>query len=129
MSGSKSRAFPQPAGAYLVVEAMIAMAVFAIGFLAAGTLAVSTVRTNGRADMATRAAWLAAETIEGLKSAPLAALASGHDPGGGGPFEIGWQVTDTGIGGSRKVAVTVAWQRFGRRHQLTLSTITMGGGR
>jgi type IV pilus assembly protein PilW len=67
-----------PRAGYLLLEILISMAVFSIGFLALGTLVASTSANNTTGNIATQATLLAAETLERLKSSGgVAAIAPG----------------------------------------------------
>lgn len=114
---------------YLLVEIMIALAIFAIGFLAVGTMVLSTTRNNSTGNIATQATMHAIEKLEELKSLEVADMANDTDqPGQTGIFTRSWTVTDTGIGSSRLIEVTVSWNRMGQSRDVVLSTISRGNG-
>ena len=114
---------------YLLVEIMIAMAIFDIGFLAVGTLVLSTTRNNTTGDIATQATMLAIERLEQLKSMDVSAMTGDEgQPDQVGIFERSWTVTNTGIGASRLIEVTVSWNRMGQNRDVVLSTISKGNG-
>jgi len=114
---------------YLLVEIMIALAIFAIGFLAVGTLVLSTTRNNTTGNIATQATMLAIERLEELKSMDVSAMDGDEgQPDQVGIFERSWTVTDTGIGASRLIEVTVSWNRMGQNRDVVLSTISKGNG-
>lgn len=120
---------PDPEGGYLLVEIMIALAIFAIGFLAVGTMVLSTTRNNTTGNIATQATMHAIEKLEELKSQDIADMADSTDqPGPAGIFTRNWSVTDTGIGSSRLIEVTVSWNRMGQTRDVVLSTISRGNG-
>ena len=54
-----------------MIEVLIAMAIFAIGFLAIGGMVLSTTRNNTAGDTITIATMLAREKIEYLKTLPI----------------------------------------------------------
>lgn len=60
----------EPRG-YLLIEALIALSIFAIGFLAVGKMVISATRNNTRSNIITQATLLATQKIEELKSQPL----------------------------------------------------------
>ncbi len=121
--------FPGPENGYLLIEILIAMAIFAIGFLAVGTMVFSTTRNNTTGNIATQATMLAVDKLEELKSQNIGDIASDADPSGDlGIFERSWVVTDTGIGASRLIQVTVSWDRLGQTRNVVMSTITKGNG-
>lgn len=129
-----------PAG-FLIVEVIIAMAIFAIGFLAVGTLVISTTRNNTAGNILTQATLLASETLEDLKSTPdITTLALGgpfQDPNNpidarsnaGGVYTRSWSISDPlGQNTSRRIEVTVSWNRIGQNRSVTMATITKGKG-
>jgi len=130
MEGNPSRKIiPDSDSGYLLVEAMIALAIFAIGFLAVGTMVLSTTRNNTTGNIATQATMHAIEKLEELKSRRIADMADDTDrPGLAGLFTRSWSVTDTGIGSSRLIEVTVSWNRMGQTRDVVLSTISRGNG-
>jgi type II secretory pathway pseudopilin PulG len=124
---------------YLLLEILIAVAVFSIGFMALGTLLVSTARNNRAGNMITQATLLAVGTLEDLKKNDLAALAPGRysdlnnpineNGNAGGIFTRSWTIEDPlGYGTSRRIRVQVSWERLGRRRTVELDTITRGNG-
>lgn len=118
-----------PERGYLLIEIMIAMAIFAIGFLAVGTMVLSTTRNNTTGNIATLATMHAIEKLEQLKSEDIADMVDDNDqPGPAGIFNRSWKVTDTGIGSSRLIEVTVSWDRMGQARDVVLSTISKGNG-
>ena len=119
----------EPESGYLLIEIMIAMAIFAIGFLAVGTMVLSTTRNNTTGNIATQATMHAIEKLEELKSEDIDDMVDSNDqPGPAGIFKRSWKVTDTGIGSSRLIEVTVSWDRMGQARDVVLSTITKGNG-
>ncbi|MCU0558844.1 MAG: hypothetical protein MUD16_01440 [Desulfobacterales bacterium] len=122
---------------YLLLETMIAIGIFAIGFLAVGTLILSTSRNNTTGNIATQATMLASRTLENLKStADLTTLGTVDEHGpidyrgdAGGIFWRSWSVSDpVGFDSSRRITVTVRWDRLGQQRRVELSTITRGNG-
>jgi Tfp pilus assembly protein PilV len=122
---------------YLLLETLIAIAIFSIGFLAVGTLILSTSRNNTTGNIATQATMLASQTLEDLKStADLTTLADeaehgpiDHKGNNGGIFWRSWTVTDpVGLNTSRQITVTVRWDRLSQARRVELSTITKGNG-
>ena len=125
---------------YLLIEALIAMAIFAIGFLAVGTMVIHTTRNNTRSNIMTQATLLATQTLERFKSSPyITDYADGEeytDPAPvdqwgnpGGIFTRSWSISDpVGHNTSRQIEVTVSWTRRGHQRNIVLTTITRGGG-
>jgi type II secretory pathway pseudopilin PulG len=126
---------------YLLIEALIAMTVFAIGFMAIGKMVIWTTRNNTRANITTQATLLASKKLEELKytgnihSLPSTTTIFNDDNpideygDSGGIFNRSWQISapleyDT----SRQIEVTVSWTRRGKQRSVALRTITRGGG-
>lgn len=119
--------FIQRQSGYLMIEIMIAMAIFAIGFLAVGTMVLHTTRNNTTGNIATQATMLAIDQMERLKTQAVADMSSGND--NPGIFSRTWTVTDLlGSGTSREIEVVVSWNRMGQSRSVALSTISKGNG-
>jgi type II secretory pathway pseudopilin PulG len=124
---------------YLLAEVMIAVAIFSIGFVAVGSLILSTSANNTSANILTQATLLAAETLENLKMESVIGLAAGAysdannpiDAQGhsGGIFHRTWVIEDPiGYDTARRIRVTITWNRYGSNRSIELTTITRGDG-
>lgn len=125
---------------YLLLEIMVAVAIFSIGFLAVGTMIISTTRNNTTGNILTQATLLAEETLENLKKDGLSSLIPGgpyHDPQNpidpwgnkGGIYTRSWVIDDpVGLNTSRRIRVTISWERLGQSRRVELTTITRGNG-
>ena len=125
---------------YLMIEALISMAIFAIGFLAVGTMVIQTTRNNTRSNIMTQATLLATQTLEDFKNTPyITTLADGEtytdaEPVGpwgnpGGIFTRSWVISDpNGNNTARQIEITVSWFKYGHQHNIVLTTITRGRG-
>lgn len=125
---------------YLLLEIMVAVAIFSIGFLAVGTMIVSTTRNNTTGNILTQATLLAEETLEDLKKDAISSLTPGgpyYDPQNpidewgnkGGIYTRSWVIDDPlGLTTSRRIRVTVSWERLGQTRRVELTTITRGNG-
>lgn len=124
---------------YLLAEVMIAAAIFSIGFVAVGSLILSTTANNTSGNILTQATMLAAETLENMKEAFVLDLAAGAysdvnnpiDARGqsGGIFNRSWVIDDPiGYDTARRIRVTVSWNRLGTHRAIELTTITRGDG-
>ena len=125
---------------YMLMEALISIAIFAIGFLAVATLVFSATRNNTNGNLLTQANMLARQQMEQLKSTPdittlPAALTTFNDgpwDGSGNPGGIytrTWTIQDAlGFNTSREIQVTVNWTRRGQNRSIVLSTLTKGNG-
>ncbi len=125
---------------YLLIEALISMAIFAIGFLAVGTMVIYTTRNNTRSNIMTQATLLASQTLENFKSTPditTLVIGEGYNDGGpvdangnpGGIFTRTWSIRDDlAYNTSREIEVRVSWTRRGLQRNIVLTTITKGKG-
>ena len=116
-----------------LVEALIAMAVFAIGFLAVGTMVISTTRNNTSGDIITHATMLAREKIEFLKTLPVEQMEdecseSTETERLAGIFERTCEVDASFSESANIVEVRVSWHRQGKDREVVLKTLTRGNG-
>jgi prepilin-type N-terminal cleavage/methylation domain-containing protein len=125
---------------FTLIEALIAVSVFAIGFLAIGSLVISTTRNTTKGNIITQATMLATHKMEELKDQQLMStvMTTGTphtDPNNplnqygqnGGIFNRSWTVSETSPT-AREVEVTVSWNRLGKTRRVQLKTITRGNG-
>ena len=122
------------------MEALIAIAIFAIGFLAVATMVFSATRNNTTGNILTQANMLARQRMEQLKNTPdittLPAVLTineeiGIDANGdpGGIYTRTTTIEDTlGTNTTRAIGVTVSWSRLGQNRSVVLNTITKGNG-
>ncbi len=125
---------------YLLIEALIAMTIFSIGFLAVGRMIIFTTHNNTRSNIMTQATLLATKTLEDFKNTPdIKMLAIGEDFNDGGPvdadgnpggiFTRSWSVRDPlAFNTSREIEVSVSWTREGQMRRIVLKTLTRGKG-
>jgi Tfp pilus assembly protein PilV len=123
---------------YMMIEALICIAIFAVGFLAVATLVFSATRNNTNGNLLTQANMLARKQLEQLKSTPdITTLVNGTwidgpwDGSGnpGGIYTRTWTIQDVlGFKTSREIQVTVDWTWRGRNRSVVLSTLTKGNG-
>jgi type IV pilus assembly protein PilV len=106
---------------FTIIEVMIAISIFAIGFLAISSLQFSASRNNRTASEITMAVTIATDRIERLM-----ALSFDHedlDPTGNphpesqGKYDLQWVVTDSdlnvdGVNDAKTVNMTVSWDRL-----------------
>ena len=124
----------------MLMEALIAIAVFSIGFLAVATLVMSATRNNTSGNILTEANMLARQTLEQLKNTqdittlplgPVTNTDTGIDANGdpGGIYTRATKIEDVlGFDTSRQIEVTVSWTWRGANRSIALSTITKGNG-
>jgi Tfp pilus assembly protein PilV len=125
---------------YMMIEALISITIFSIGFLAVATLVFSATRNNTSGNILTQANMLARQGLEQLKNTPdittlpsdlTTTTESGIDANGdpGGIYTRITTIEDTlGFNTSRAVEVTVTWTRRGQNRSVVLRTITNGNG-
>jgi Tfp pilus assembly protein PilV len=123
-------------------EALIAMAIFSIGFMAVGKMVIFTSTNNTRSNIMTQATLLASKKLEELKNTPdITDLPSDlttfddennpmdEDGQNGGIFSRSWTIHDpVAYDSARQIEVTVSWTRRGRQRSVVLTTITRGRG-
>ena len=124
----------------MLIEALISIAIFSIGFLAVATLVLSATRNNTRGNILTQANMLARQQLEQLKNTPdITDLASDPttttEPGinangeSGGIYTRTTTIEDTlGFNTSRAIEVSVNWTWQGQNRSVVLRTITKGNG-
>ena len=116
-----------------MIEVLIAMAIFAIGFLAVGSMVLSTTRNNTAGNIITMATMLAREKIEYLKTLPLQQMET-QCPDDleaehlSGTFERVCDVSASFSGTVKIIEVTVSWHRRGQNREVVLRTLTRGNG-
>ena len=123
---------------YMMIEALVSIAIFAIGFLAVATLVFSTTRNNTNGNLLTQANMLARQQMEQLKSTPdITTLPTGRFNDGpldgngnpGGIYTRTWTIQDAlGFNTSREIQVTVNWSWRGQDRSIVLTTLTKGNG-
>ena len=124
----------------MLVEALISIAIFSVGFLAVAMLVLSVSRNNTSGNQLTEANMLARERLEELKNtsditllpSDLTTFSDGPMDGNGNPGGIytrTWTIQDAlDFNTSREIKVTVSWTSRGRNLSVVLSTITKGNG-
>ena len=123
---------------YMMIEALVSIAIFAVGFLAVATLVFSTTRNNTNGNLLTQANMLARQQMEQLKSTPdITTLPTGTFNDGpldgngnpGGIYKRTWTIQDAlGFNTSREIQVTVNWSWRGQDRSIVLTTLTKGNG-
>jgi type IV pilus assembly protein PilV len=111
---------------YTLIEVMIAIAIFAIGFLAVASLQIAASKTNRAGSEYTQASTIATDRMERLMmldygNDDLDPAANPHpDPPDDmqGKYNIQWIVTETdlnadGTNDAKIVNMTVTWDRIG----------------
>ena len=112
-------------GGYSLIETMIAIAIFAIGFLAIASLQITASKTNRAGSEYTQATTIATDRMERLMALPygdgdLNPAANPHPAPPDdmqGKYNIQWVVTETdlnadGINDAKIVNMTVTWDRL-----------------
>jgi type IV pilus assembly protein PilV len=100
---------------FTLIETLIAMAVFAIGILAVGSMQISSVHNNASARMRTEALILASEKVEELMSLPdyndpLLSDVTHSDVSANNIYCIEWDVDeDYPLPSTKTVTLSVRW--------------------
>ena len=101
---------------FTLVEVMIGMAIFAIGFLAVSSMQITAIQGNGSAREGTEAATLAAEQAERLMALPYANIVNGG-PVIQGAYRLRWDVDiDNPVDNTKTITISVEWQDRGARN-------------
>jgi prepilin-type N-terminal cleavage/methylation domain-containing protein len=116
-----------------MIEALMAMAIFAIGFLAVGTMVFSTMRNNSAGDILTQATMLARSRIESLKTLTIAQLdkqcLENDEPERLGEiFDRSCSVDTSFSNSAYIIEVRVSWRKWGKNREVILRTLTRGNG-
>jgi prepilin-type N-terminal cleavage/methylation domain-containing protein len=108
----KSNMVPNNKG-FTLVEVMIGMAIFIIGYLAVASMQMVAIKGDTSARKITEAATLAADRLETLIVLPYDNILSGPSVTEGA-YEVSWQVApDTPLPNTKSITVTVEWQHGG----------------
>ena len=105
---------------FTLVEVMIGMAIFLIGFLAVGSMQIAAINGNAGAREATEAATRATDQLETLIALPYDSIVSGG-PVTDGAYTVSWAVLDaiaspgTVLPNTKTITVTVTWLQRGPR--------------
>ena len=100
---------------FTLVEVMIGMAIFLIGFLAVGSMQLAAVNGNTGAREATEAATRATSQLETLIALPYDSIVSGG-PETDGAYTVSWEVDDNlPLPNTKTITVTVDWLDRGPR--------------
>ena len=111
---------------YTLIETMIAIAIFAIGFLAIASLQIAASKTNRAGSDYTQATTIATDRMERLMNLPygdgdLDPAANPHPAPPDdqqGKYNIQWNVTETdlnadGTNDAKIINMTITWDRLG----------------
>jgi len=126
------------AAGFSFIELMIAMAILAMGMLAAVSMHAGSSRNNTKGNIYTQANMLAKAQLEALKNQDVLSLAVGGpytDPNNpvdaegqpGGIYNRSWTIETLGTD-ARRLTVTVQWNRLGKPGSVVVSSNTKGGG-
>jgi type IV pilus assembly protein PilV len=100
---------------FTLVEVMIGMAIFFIGFLAIGSLQLTAINGNAGAREATEAATRATDQLESLIALPYDSIVGGG-PVTVGAYTVSWAVVnDSPLPNTKTITVTVDWEQRGPR--------------
>lgn len=100
---------------FTIVEVMVGMAIFVIGYLAVASMQMVAIKGDTSARKTTEAATLAADRLETLIVLPYDNIASGG-PVTEGAYQVSWQVDeDALLPNTKTITVKVEWQHGGPR--------------
>ena len=100
---------------FTLVEVMIGMAIFVIGFLAVAAMQLVAINGDTSARKTTEAATLAADRLETLMVLPYDNIVSGG-PETQGAYTVAWQVDENSpLPNTKTITVRVNWQHRGPR--------------
>lgn len=115
-----------------MIEVLMAMTIFTVGFLAIGTMVIWTTRNTTTGNIVTQATMMARDRIEFLKTLPIdgmeAQCLDTLEP------EIIGQIYErecdvrTYSPSANIIEVTVSWNRRGQNRDVVLTTLTKGNG-
>jgi prepilin-type N-terminal cleavage/methylation domain-containing protein len=120
------------------IELLIAMAILAMGMMAAVSMHFGSTRNNTKGNIYTQANMLAKAQLEDLKNQDVDLLMAGgpyQDPNNpvnasgqaGGIYTRSWTIDTLGTG-ARRITVTVQWNRRGAPGSVVISSNTKGSG-
>ena len=115
----------QPEG-FAIIEALVAMAIFAIVMLAVITMQTKAVQTNDIARGVTEQTALAAEQMERLVALPFTHpdLTGNHTAPAQGRYTIAWTVAGNAmIDNTKTITITVTWQEASLQKSVNLTFI------
>ena len=102
---------------FTIVEVMVGMAIFVIGYLAVASMQMVAIKGDTSARKTTEAATLAADRLETLIVLPYDNIASGGPVTEGGAYTVSWQVADNSpLPNTKTITVSVIWQHGGQRN-------------
>lgn len=101
---------------FTLVEVMIGMAIFVIGYLAVASMQMVAINGDAGARKTTEAATMAADQLETLIALPYDNLENGGSISEG-IYTISWQIDpDDPLPNTKTITVTVNWQHRGPRN-------------
>ena len=116
-----------------MIEVLMAMTIFTVGFLAIGTMVIWTTRNNTTGNIVTQATMMARERIEFLKSLPIDEMVNQCLPTLdpeiiGQIYQRKCSVDTSHSATANIVRVNVSWTRRGKKREVELATLSRGNG-
>ncbi len=105
---------------FTLVEIMITIAIFSIGFLAVGSMQIAAINSNAKSRMRTEATTLATAKIEEFLNTDYDDLENAGSETQG-PYTISWSFNENAAETLKTTAVTVSWVSRGRTRSVNLN--------
>ena len=122
---------------FTLIEVLIAVAIFSIGILGVAKMQLWNVKNTTTGNTTTMATMLGRGQIEELKGVDNVTALDTPEPceddidadgNAGGIFTRCWIRGPGPTGSTRRIDVTVSWDRWGQNRSIVLTTITRGNG-
>ncbi len=116
-----------------MIEVLMAMTIFTIGFLAIGTMVIWTTRNTTTGNIVTQATMMARERMEFLKTLPISGMEAQcldtlEPEIIGQIYERECSVDTSYSPTANIIRVKVSWNRRGKKRDVELATLTKGNG-
>lgn len=105
---------------FTLIEIMITIAIFSIGFLAVGSMQIAAINANAKSRMRTEATALATAKVEEFLNTDYGDLENAGSETQG-PYTISWSFTENAVETLKTTAVTVTWVSRGRTRSVNLN--------
>ena len=103
-----------------LIEVMISIAIFSIGFLAIGSMQIASINANAKSRMRTEATAIATAKVEQFMARDYAVIGSAGSETRG-PFTISWTFAENTEETLKTAMVTVSWVTKNRTKSVNLN--------